>query len=80
MLQTLDKTLLSKTEKPNFIEISHEGNVYVYFSHTGEFYALPSIGQMLEFLLSKVEVKRMAIGTVSESVCDSLWTKTLKQI
>lgn len=52
MLQQIDKRLIEPSkEKPTKLEISDDGKLYVYFVNIGKFYALPSIGQMLEYLV-----------------------------
>ena len=66
-LQIIDKRIL-QNQKAKSVIIYSEGNTYVYFPKSAEFYPLPSVGQMLDFLEGE------------ENRCDSLWKKFKKKI
>lgn len=72
-LQVLDKKVLQ--DKPDKILLYNEGNTYVYFPKLGHFYALPNIGQMIEFLGEKGIDWTFEIDRTDP--CDFLWNKVV---
>lgn len=64
-LQVIDERIVKSAES-KVIEITNEHGTYVYFTKTGEFYPLPSIGQMMQVL--------------GRDECDSLWEEVKKKL
>lgn len=81
MLQTIDKKLLERVDgkKPSKLELSDDGRIYVYIPDSGEFYAQPSIGQMIEYLTEKgIGVKLDVVPEMMDGLCDFLWKEVVR--
>lgn len=76
-LGIIDKKIL-KGNKTKVVEITNEHGTYVYFPKIGKFYALPNIGQLLEYIyyqnkLIKTHDMFQLTWKQEDQLCDVLW-------